>query len=723
MGRAPSNISRRYFIRTTGLTGVALTLGIALPGCNNNKTGVVNVSQGDATEAGTELMSWISVDPSGKVLIMNHRSEMGQGTSQAIPQIIAEELEVSLDQVSIRSVAANPKKYGPQPRDGSFSVRGWHKQLLLAGASARQMLITAAAAQWKVPVVECHARSGEVIHGPSGKKLGYGALVGEAAKLQPPQNVVLKDRKDYTVIGKPMPRLDALSKINGTAIFGLDKKLPGMLYAMVERSPRFRGRVKRFDDSACRAVPGVKKVFTVKRPVFGAWYEGVAIVADTLWGAMQGRKALKVEWDDDGFEHLDSDKLKARMLEDIKRPGASEKFEAAYTKAAKKLEAVYETPYQSHSCMEPLNCIADVRDNSIEIWGPVQEANWIQQDLSERMNIPAANITVNMTFLGGGFGRKASPDYPHEAALISKEMKAPVQVVWTREDDMTQGPFRTGSAFACRGGLDAHGNITAFQAITASQPFGEGTDKDDNPGPASTNSGNLSGLLAGYLQSIPHYSFGWCTVKSIIPTIWWRAPNAHSDGFAGESFIDELAHAAGKDPLEFRRVHLPDARYHALIDRLETVSGWKGRARKDGWGVAITQCFGSTVGHIVKVSKRPDGKIKIDKVFAVMDCGWYVNPDIIRAQVEGSIVMGLGAAIKHETHFKDGTAVEKNFDTYPMPRINDIPEIEVHIMDNDEAAGGVGEPGLPPFAPALCNAIFDLTGKRIRKLPFNLEEV
>jgi len=718
-----TNMSRRNFIRQTGLTGMALTLGIALPGCGNNKEGIVNVSQGNGAGAGTELMSWISVDQSGKVYIMNHRSEMGQGTSQAIPQMIAEELEVTLDQVSVRSAAANSKKFGPHAPDGSYSVRGWYKQLLLVGASARQMLITAAAARWKVPVTECYAKAGEVIHRPSGKKLGYGALVEEAAKLQPPQNVVLKDRKDYTVIGKPMPRLDAPLKSNGTAIFGLDKKLPGMLYALVERSPRFWGKVRSFDDSASMAIAGVKRVFKVRRPVFGAWYEGVAVVADTLWGAMQARKALKVVWDDDGFEHLDSDKLRARMLEDIKRPGVAKKFEAAFAKAVKKLEAVYETPYQSHSCMEPLNCIADVRDESIEIWGPIQEAVSIQEDLSERMKMPAANITVNMTFLGGGFGRKTIPDYPYEAVMISKEMKAPVQVVWTREDDMTLGPFRTGSAFACRGGLDAHGNISAFQAITASQPFGEGTDKDNNPGPASDNNGNFGGLLHGYLQSIPHYSFGWCTVKSPIPTIWWRAPNAHSEGFAGESFIDELAYAAGKDPLEFRKAHLPDTRYQALIDRLETVSGWKERGRNQGWGVAITQCFGSTVGHIVKVSKRPDGKIKIEKVIAVIDCGWYVNPDIIRAQVEGAIVMGLGAAIKHETHFKDGMAVEKNFDTYQMPRIHETPDIEVYIMDNDEAAGGVGEPGLPPFAPALCNAIFDLTGKRIRRLPFNLEEV
>jgi isoquinoline 1-oxidoreductase beta subunit len=438
---------------------------------------------------------------------------------------------------------------------------------------------------------------------------------------------------------------------------------------------------------------------------------------------MQGRKSLKVEWDDEGFEHLDSEQILARMREDLKKPGPSENWETAFQQSAKKIEAVYETPYQSHSCMEPLNCIAHVQENSIEIWGPIQEANWIQADLSARMGIPANHITVNMTFLGGGFGRKAFTDYPHEAAQISKEIKAPVQVVWTREDDMSQGPFRPGALFACKGGLGPDGNILAFQAIVATQPMGEGSVTDAVPEPATSNSGGIDGLPKPYYASIPHFSFGGISTKSPIPTMWWRAPSASTHSFACESFIDELAHAAGKDPLGFRRSHLREGRYQALIDRLEALSGWKSRGKNEGWGVAITECFGSIVGHIVKVSHKPDAKIKIDKVIALMDCGWYVNPDIIRAQVEGSIVMGLGAAIKHETHFKDGKAVEKNFDAYKMPRIGDIPEIEVHIMDNDEKPGGVGEPGLPPLAPALCNAIFDLTGKRIRKLPFNLDEV
>jgi isoquinoline 1-oxidoreductase beta subunit len=339
------------------------------------------------------------------------------------------------------------------------------------------------------------------------------------------------------------------------------------------------------------------------------------------------------------------------------------------------------------------------------------------------MQVPLQHVIVNMTFLGGGFGRKAFPDYPYEAALISKEVKAPVQVVWTREDDMRMGPFRSGALYACRGGVDKDGHIVAFQAITAAQPMGQGLTTDADPGTASSNSGSIGGLARPYYKSIPQYSFGGVSTKSPIPTMWWRAPGANTDGFACESFIDELAVAAGKDPLDFRRNHVQDKRYQALIDKMEAVTGWKSRGKNAGWGAAITESFGSIVGHVVKVSRKPDGKIKIDKVTAFMDCGWYVNPDIIRAQVEGSIVMGLGAAIKHGTHFSEGRAVEKNFDAYDMPRIGDTPDIEVHIMENEEEAGGVGEPGLPPLAPALCNAIFDLTGKRIRKLPFKLEEV
>ena len=716
MKHESQSLSRRSFLHQASLSGLALTIGIYLP--LQGKTGLEIRHTPNIDTTSTNLLSWISIDTNGKVTIMTHRSEMGQGTYQAIPQIIAEELEVNLDDVIVNFAPANPAKFGPQPQDGSFSVRGWYQRLLHVGASARTMLIEAAAMQWNVSPNECFASNGHVYHNNSGRKLGYGQLVEKAVTLKPPTNVKLKERKDYKLIGKSMPRKDVAAKITGSAIFGMDKKLQGMLYAVIERNPRFHGNVKSFDASATQNVAGVKHVFKVQRSVFDKLFEGVAVVADSLWAAMQGRKLLKIEWEESGFEHVDSDLLIAHMQEGIKKVAPSPTFEDALQKATHKTEAVYYASYQSHSCMEPLNCTADVKDNSIEIWGPIQEANWIQADLSERMKIPIENVTVNMTFLGGGFGRKAFTDYPYEAALISKQIKAPVQVFWTREVDMASGPFRSGAMYACRGGVDQHGKIFAFQSISAEQSMSSAS--ADGVYPASENSGNMAGMVTPYYKSIPHYSFGGASIKSPIPTMWWRAPGANTGGFACESFIDELAHIAGKDPLQFRKSHMGNDRYLALLEKLEICSHWKLHNTK-GWGVAITECFGSIVGQVVKVYRNKDGKIKIEKVTAVIDCGWYVNPDIIHAQIEGSIVMGLGAAIKHATHFKDGKAVEKNFNTYQMPRITDTPVIEVHIMENNEPPGGVGEPGLPPFAPALCNAIFDLTGKRVRQLPFEMD--
>lgn len=714
-------ISRRDFVRQAGLSGLVLAITPCFPA---DKPTSKQLAYPDA-KAQSELLSWIAIDRSGAVTIFCNRSEMGQGTYQAWPQMIAEELEIDPKHIHVRFAPANPKKYGPQPQEGSFSVRGWYPQLLQAGAGARQMLIAAAADEWKVAKDECFAENGKVWHKPTSKSVGYGKLVAAAARLEPPANVALKDRKDYKIIGKPLPRKDIPLKTNGSAIFGLDKKLPGMKYAVVERNPRFRGKVKSFDDSATRAIPGVTHVFTVQRAVFSNLFEGVAVVATSTWAAIQGRKALKVEWDDEGFEHLSSADLSTQKQENLRKPDAAQKFESEYRAAAKKLEAVYETPYQSHSCMEPLNCIADVRENSIEVWGPLQEANWTQADLSQRMGIPIENVKVNMTFLGGGFGRKAFTDYPHEAALISRHIGAPVQVIWTREDDMRAGPFRTGASYLCKGGIDGNGKLHAFQAITAAQWIGQEWSAQPYPVPPALeyNKGQMEGLLEPYYQSIPHFSFGGAGTRSPVPVMWWRSVYASTNAFAIESFMDELANLAGTDPLAFRKKHLDNPRYQALLDQLEKVGEWNKKGPSEGQGIAVSECFGGICGHIVKVMRKPDGKLKIKKVIAVMDCGWYVNPDTIRAQVEGSVVMALGAATMHATTFEDGKAVQQNFDTYPMPRISDVPEIEVHIAENNEKAGGVGEPGLPPFAPALCNAIFDLTGKRIRKLPLSLEDI
>ena len=722
MQTTDKNLSRRNFIRMSGMTGAALTIGYAMPSIANEAAEIFTAQK--AAEQGIELTAWISIDKNGKVTILNHRSEMGQGSFQAVPQMVAEELEVSLDDINISFAPGHPSKYGSQITGGSSTVRGAYKTLLQTGATAREMLIEAAAKKWNVNKNDCYAENGFIIHKPTGKKLGYGELVEDASKLTPPKEVKLKRREEYKIIGKPLARQDNPNKINGKAEFGLDVKLPGMLYAVIERSPRFKGKVKSFDDSATMKVAGVKKVLKTTAPVFAYEREGVAVIADSLWAALEGRKALKVEWDDMRIERLSTEQLYARMKEDLKKPALSQRTggnaDGVFQRTENKVEAMYETPYEAHACMEPLNCTAHVQGDKVEVWGPIQAPDWIQRDISGRLKLNPENVKVNMTFLGGGFGRKAFMDYTYEPVLLSKEMNAPVQVVWTREDDMTQGPFRPGAVYECKGSI-SDGRINSFIGKMAAQNM----DHQWSPNPDKTafNSNTTEGFLETYFESIPNYTFGDVPTESPIPIMWWRSVYSSTNGFAYESFMDELALKAGKDPLEFRMNHFSNERYRLLAEKLRDMSGWGSKGKYQGYGVAITECFKSIVGEVVKVSKKADGKIKIDKVWTVMDCGWYVNPDIIRAQVEGSIVMGYGAAAVHEMHFMDGKAVETNFHQYKMPRISDTPEIEVHIIDNDEKPGGVGEPALPPFAPALCNAIFDLTGKRIRKLPFNIDEV
>ncbi len=711
--------SRRKFIRTTGIAGTAFFLGFYFPG--SAKAGKI-VTGTEAELIEVEMNAWILIDTAGKVSIVDHRAEMGQGSYQSVPQIVAEELEVDLKDVNIVFGPGNKDKYRDQITGGSSTIRSSYKNLLSLSAAAREMLIQAAAVKWAVLPTECYASKGHVFHKPSGKKFHYGELVVDASKLEPPKNIPLKKPSEYKLIRKPLKRRDTPLKTNGTAMFGLDMKIPGMMYAMVERNPRMRGVVKSFDDSVTRNVPGVKNVFKVRMAVFETFREGIAVVADTLWAAMQGRKLLKVEWDDSGFEHLSTDQIYSRMIEALQtKEGLSLNTQGdpndVIAKAEKKVDVVYETPYQAHYCMEPLNCIAHYQSDKLEVWGPIQAPDWVQEYLSKEMNLPKEKVIVNMTFLGGGFGRKAFLDYPHEAAVISREIGGPVQVVWSREDDATQGPFRPGVSYRCEG-VVKDGAIDAFKVRLAGQNIGNWMGSKDKP-----NDSASEGLLKPYFESIKNLSIQDIPFETPIPIMWWRSVYASTNGVAFECFLDELAIQAGKDPLEFRRQHLKEERCQRLIDKLQQISGWKSRRKNGGYGVAITECFNSTVGQVVKVSRSAGGKVKIDQVWVVIDCGWYVNPDIIKAQIEGSVIMALGAAMLHEVTFKDGMAEQKNFYAYNLPRITDAPPVELHIMENDADAGGVGEPGLPPFTPALLNAIFDLTGQRIRKLPFDLSKL
>lgn len=712
-------ISRRNFLRVSGVAGTALCLGFYFP-ANAKKEQLISATEG---QSGFDFNAWMRIDTDGKVTLTDHRAEMGQGSFQSVPQIIAEELEVDLKDINVIFAQGNPDKFGSQITGGSSTIRGSYKNLLKLSATAREMLITAAANQWNVPASECYAESGHVIHRPSGKKLNYGELVSAASKLPPPANVKLKEISQYKLIRKPLQRLDTPMKTNGEAIFGLDKKLPGMLYASVERNPRLRGKLKSFDDSAARKVPGVKQVFKIQMLVFNTTRDGVVVIADSTWAAMQGKKALKIVWDESGFEHVNTaDIYKQHEELLLKEEGISFKKQGEpdgiLAKSDKKIDVIYQTPYQAHAAMEPLNCVAYYQKDKIEIWGPIQAPDWVQGDISDKFKMPKEKVIVNMTFLGGGFGRKAFLDYTYEAVAISKEIGAPVQVIWSREDDVKQGPYRAGVSYRGQGAIE-NGEISALKFKMA----GQNIDHWNNDKRGKANDSTTEGFLKPYFDSIKNISFADVPYEMPLPNMWWRSVYASTNGFGYESFINEMAALAGRDQLDFRRKYLKDERCQRLIDRMEEVSGWKSRKKNEGFGVAITECFETTVGQIVKVSRHKDGKVRIDKVWAVMDCGWYVNPDIIKAQVEGSVVMALGAATIHEITFKNGLVEQNNFYDYLMPRMSDIPTVEVHIMENTADAGGVGEPGLPPFAPALTDAIFDLTGKRIRKLPFNLSEV
>jgi isoquinoline 1-oxidoreductase beta subunit len=709
-------ISRRALLKAGT---AALSLGWLAPVAAAGQSG--RVVRMDA--AGARLNAWVSIDAKGKVTLTAHRAEMGQGAYSVVPQILAEELEVDPASVAVVVATGDGTRYGNQITGGSSTVRDGMEGLLRSGAAARDMLVRAAAARWGVAPSSCRAQLGQVMHTPSGRKLGYGALVADAARLEPAKRPALKPRHQWRVIGTSLPRWDLPAKVNGSAVFGIDFRLPGMLFAVVERCPRFEGRLRRFDAAAALAVPGVKHVIKVERDVFGHRREGVAVVATSSWAAMKGRRALVVEWDDAPLAGLSSASIAGQAKLALDSAGNHYRSKGNPEQARAGLDAidvVYETPYQAHACLEPLNCSARWQDGVLDIWGPIQGPDWMQTHLSEAFKLPREKVRVQMTLLGGAFGRKAFTDYVHEAADLARALEGtPVQVLWTREDDMTAGPFRPAMSYRCRGAVRKD-RIASFETLAVGQNMAA-----QNPGAerGQYNGSIGEGLPETYFNSLSHYRFADAPLQVPVPVMWWRAVYSSTNAFAYESFIDELAASGKLDPIALRRRHFWTGRAHTLADRLEEVSGWKARGDTKGYGVAITECFESWVGYVIKVSRRAGGGVGIDKVWAVIDCGVAVNPDGVRAQVEGSMVMALGAATMHEVTFAEGKAVARNFDVYPMPRLADIPPIEVHIITNEEKPGGAGEPALPGFAPALTNAIFDLTGKRLRKLPVALAEI
>jgi isoquinoline 1-oxidoreductase beta subunit len=717
-----SKISRRKFITISGITGGALVLGFAL--VKETKLGEVLNLSGD--HSGSELTPYIIIEKSGKIILMNPKAEMGQGTYQSVPALMAEELEVSLDQFTVKQTSGEAK-FADQTTGGSSSVNGNYMPLRKAGAAAKEMLVKAASNEWKVPVSECYAANAIVYHKPSGRNIAYGDLAEKASKLEVPKNPILKDPKDFKILGKSVARQDIPLKVSGKAVFGLDATVPGMLYASIERCPVLGSKLVNFDDSQALKIKGVQQVVKTTRILGKNHYEGVAVVADNYWAALQGRKALKINWDNQGFDKFNSKDYEQSLRELAKKEGlvahTAGDFDKSFAAAPKKVEALYETPFVSHSPMEPMNCTAEWQDGKVEVWVSSQGAEWTRDEISNALDIPKENVKVNILFSGGGFGRRISQDFAVEAASISKAINKPVKVVWTREDDTELGPFRPQTFSAMKAGLSNEGRPVAFQHKVISPSIDATTsDKFDKNKVDETMVEGISSQP----YEIPNMKNTYVFSDIHIPLTWWRSVTASTVAFPHESFVDELAVAAGKDPLEYRMEMLTKpSDTKRVLTKLREVSGWdKPLPSGKGRGIAQWVFFAGLCGHVVEVSKQKDNSVKVDKVYAVIDLGTVVNPDNVKSQVEGAIVMALTAAVKDAITFENGKTMQSNFHNNRMVRMNEMPVIEVHILtEGGPVIKGVGEPGLPSLAPALCNAIFAATGKRIRKLPFDLNKI
>ncbi|HJV20304.1 MAG TPA: molybdopterin cofactor-binding domain-containing protein [Sediminibacterium sp.] len=720
MNQSTSQINRRHFLRLTGITGAGLVMGLS-----SRANGVEMVENLTNALESFELHPLVVIEKSGLITIYNSKPEIGQGTFQSIPALIAEELEVSLDKVTIKQTTGE-KKFGPgQSAGGSASVRTSYMNLRKVGAAAREMLIKAAAQQWNVPVEECYAADASVIHRPSGKSLSYGALAEAASKIEAPKNPTLKDPKDFKILGKSVQRPDIPSKSNGSAKFGIDASVPGMAYASIERCQVLGSRLVSFDATAAKKVKGVIAVETCER-IHGVYKtEGVAVIAENYWAALQGRKALAVKWDHQGFDQFNSKEYEQSLRAAAKEEGAIDhqqgNFDKAFTEAPVKVEAFYETPMVSHSPIEPMNCLASWQEgNKVEIWTSTQVPGRVIGDISSTYGVPAENVKVNMFFNGGGFGRRLYPDYVHEAVQLSKKVGRPVKSIWTREDDTRQGPFRPVTYSALKAGLDANGKAIAFQHKVIAPTL----DMQKNYDKTKTN-GTMTEGISEQKYEIEHMKNLYVHHYVHLPLAAWRAVTSTTLAFSHECFIDEMAVTAKKDPMAFRLSMLTkDSDTKNLLNKLKEVSNWD-KPLPAGWGRGVAQYefFAGLGGFVVEVSKKGAG-VKIEKVFAVIDLGTVVNPDNTRAQVEGAAVMALTAAIKGGISFDKGKTVQSNYHNNPLVRINEMPKVEVHILANGgPTIKGVGEPGLPPFAPALCNAIYAATGKRIRRLPFDINKI
>jgi isoquinoline 1-oxidoreductase beta subunit len=708
----PQPLDRRTFLKVSAAGGGALIVGGYLQGW----------FEGDPTAAvaAGEFAPnvWLKIAPDDTVTIVLSQLEMGQGVMTSMPMLVAEELDADWTKIKTEWAPAdakygNPNFGGVQLTAGSNSVRGMWKLLRTAGGTARAMLVTAAASTWGVTESSCSTEKGEVVHQATGRRLRYGALVDRAAALPVPASVALKDPKDFRLLGQQVARLDIPEKVSGTAIYGLDVKRPDLLVARVVRCPVFGGKVASFDAARAKTVAGVRHVVEIS--------SGVAIVADNYWAATQGVQALQVRWNEGQLANLTSADISKRYAALAEQPGKVARNDgdvaAALKGAARTFERVYEVPFLAHATMEPMNCTADVRPDGCDVWVPTQGQTASHEAAIAASGLPADKVKIHTTYLGGGFGRRGEGDFVTEAVETSKAVGRPVKVVWSREDDMQHDYYRPVTYVRMWGALDEAGSPVAFMQRIVQQSLMK---RIGALPPSGVDFISVDGS-ASLPYTIPNIRVEYIETDPGIPFGFWRSVGASVQGYVVETFIDEMAGAAGKDPYQFRRALLGKApRHRAALDLVAEKAGWgqappQGRAR----GIAVMEAFGSIVAQVAEVSVT-DGAVRVHKIWCAVDTGWVIDPDTIKAQMEGGTVYGLTAALKGEITIQNGRVVQRHFGDYPMMRHNEMPETEVYIVPSMEAPGGIGEPSTALAAGALLNAVAAATGKRLYRLPIRL---
>lgn len=729
-----ANQSRRTFLKIGAAVGGGLLVGCYVPGCGGPPP--------DFGTAGSAFSpnAWIRIDLEGTVTVIVDRSEMGQGVSTALPMLVAEELEVDPATVRFAFAPADKARYanpelGVQATGGSTSVKAAWQPLREAGAAAREMLIAAAAAIWQVDARTCRAQNGAVLRA-DGERLAYQRLVAKARQLASPERPALKAAKDFHVIGKRLPRLDTLCKVDGTAQFGMDIRLPDLLFAAIAHAPTFGGRLVSVDDRRAKAVKGVHQVVPMEA--------AVAVVADSYWHAQRGLSALAIQWEP-GSNH----DVSSAAIERAHRRRATQKgqvaaevgdVQAALAGAANVVRAEYQLPFLAHATLEPMNCTANVREDGCEIWVPTQNQTGAREVAARISGLPHARVTVHTTYLGGGFGRRSEQDFVAEAVYLSKVTARPVKLIWSREEDTQHDFYRPATYYVLQGGLDASGRVIAWTHRIVGAPILPRIITEFTPSflpyrlPHSVKGliARIAGTAAGWMvdasavegadnlpYGIANQRVDYCRYDAGVPVGFWRSVGHSQNAFVVESFLDELAAAAGSDPVAFRQRLLSNAPRHRRVLELAADKADWGRPLAEGVyrGIALHASFGSVVAQVAEVSVTTAGEVDVKRVVCAVDCGTVINPGIVEAQMESGIAFGLTAALWGEITLQGGRVQQRNFHDYRLLGMKEMPRVEVYRLASEESPGGVGEPGTPPIAPAVTNALFAATGRRIRRLP------